>query len=326
MDIAYPCVWAMLEEMAGVVQSLVNLHHAKHTVWTPWPQHRLLGCIASNFTYGSEVTLTFQWEVFLEIWIFLTPQLRTETMFIPTLGSHCWMCEKAMECRVVYIGRRRRLGGGLFVPWEGKHNSTQRKHILLLGDYCVVSHPFFKENRMHLICVPGSQFHTYDRQMSVISQDIAQNIHKRFINFFYTHEVDTMVFTRTTITMMMRLHLYLPRASDSLIACLRTPRSLWSTPLWGSSLNSVSKDGYTYDWYSARPQKQPESKLSPSLSSLIMWGSRPLLTLSTADQSVLHSAVVAHFHHSLRKTSEELWTQPCMCWLGTIPHFRGVIA
>jgi hypothetical protein len=27
---------------------------------------------------------------------------------------------------------------------------------------------------MHLICVPGSQFHTYDRLMSVISQDIAQ--------------------------------------------------------------------------------------------------------------------------------------------------------
>jgi hypothetical protein len=32
---------------------------------------------------------------------------------------------------------------------------------------------FSEENRMHLICVPGSQSHTYDRLMSVISQDIA---------------------------------------------------------------------------------------------------------------------------------------------------------
>jgi hypothetical protein len=47
---------------------------------------------------------------------------------------------------------------------------------------------FSEENRMHLICVPGSQFHTYDRLMSVISQDIAQNVQKRFINFYYTHE------------------------------------------------------------------------------------------------------------------------------------------
>jgi hypothetical protein len=41
---------------------------------------------------------------------------------------------------------------------------------------------------MHLICVPRSKFHTYDRLMSVISQDITQNIQKRFINFYYTHE------------------------------------------------------------------------------------------------------------------------------------------
>jgi hypothetical protein len=32
------------------------------------------------------------------------------------------------------------------------------------------------------------KFHTYDRLMSVISQDIAQNVQKRFINFYYTHE------------------------------------------------------------------------------------------------------------------------------------------
>jgi hypothetical protein len=42
-----------------------------------------------------------------------------------------------------------------------------------------------------------------------------------------------------------------------------------------------------------------------------MWGSRPLLTVSTADRSVLHSAEVVHFHHSSRKSSEELWTPPC---------------
>jgi hypothetical protein len=31
-------------------------------------------------------------------------------------------------------------------------------------------------------------FHTYDRLMSAISQDIAQNVQKRFINFYYTHK------------------------------------------------------------------------------------------------------------------------------------------
>jgi hypothetical protein len=41
---------------------------------------------------------------------------------------------------------------------------------------------------MHLISVPGSEFHTYDRLMSVISQNNAQNVQKRFINFYYTHE------------------------------------------------------------------------------------------------------------------------------------------
>jgi hypothetical protein len=36
--------------------------------------------------------------------------------------------------------------------------------------------------------VLGSEFHAYDRQMSVISQDIAQNVQKTFINFYYIHE------------------------------------------------------------------------------------------------------------------------------------------
>ena len=44
-----------------------------------------------------------------------------------------------------------------------------------------------------------------------------------------------------------------------------------------------------------------------------MWGSKPLLTVSTADISVLHSAEVVHFHHNSRKSSEELWIQPCIC-------------
>ena len=41
-----------------------------------------------------------------------------------------------------------------------------------------------------------------------------------------------------------------------------------------------------------------------------MWGSKPLVTVSTADISVLHSAKVVHFHHNSRKSSEELCTQP----------------
>jgi hypothetical protein len=114
---------------------------------------------------------------------------------------------------------------------------------------------FSKENRMHLICVPGSQFHTYDRLMSVISQNNAKNVQKRFINFYYTHEGRleglytnngnyedvTPSISSTGIWLVDRI--------------LRTPHSRWSTPLQGSPLNSVSKDEYTYGWYSARPQK-----------------------------------------------------------------------
>jgi hypothetical protein len=64
---------------------------------------------------------------------------------------------------------------------------------------------FSVENRMHLICVPGSQFHTYDKLMSVISQDIAQNVQKGLLTFITLTRVDMKVFTRTTITMKMRL-------------------------------------------------------------------------------------------------------------------------
>jgi hypothetical protein len=113
---------------------------------------------------------------------------------------------------------------------------------------------FSIENRMHLICVPGSQFHTYDRLMSVISQDIPQNVQKRFINFYYTHDgrhegLYTNIDSYEDAT---------PSSSSTgfwlVDRILRTPRSQWSTPLQGS-LNSVSKDEYTYGWYSARPQE-----------------------------------------------------------------------
>jgi hypothetical protein len=72
---------------------------------------------------------------------------------------------------------------------------------------------------MHLICVPGSQFLTYDRLMSVISQDTAQKTYRKgLLTFITLTMVDTKVFTRTTITMKTRLHLHLPHASDWLIA------------------------------------------------------------------------------------------------------------
>jgi hypothetical protein len=41
---------------------------------------------------------------------------------------------------------------------------------------------FSEENRMHLICVPGSQFPTYDRLMSVISQNNAQIVQKLLLH------------------------------------------------------------------------------------------------------------------------------------------------
>jgi lipid II:glycine glycyltransferase (peptidoglycan interpeptide bridge formation enzyme) len=47
---------------------------------------------------------------------------------------------------------------------------------------------FSEENRMHIICVPGLEFHTYDRLMSAISQNNAQNVQKIFTNFYYTHD------------------------------------------------------------------------------------------------------------------------------------------
>jgi hypothetical protein len=71
---------------------------------------------------------------------------------------------------------------------------------------------------MHLICVPGSQFHTYDRLMSVISQYIAQNLQKRFINFYYTHEVRHEGLYTNKDNYEDATPLHLPQASDWLIA------------------------------------------------------------------------------------------------------------
>jgi hypothetical protein len=68
------------------------------------------------------------------------------------------------------------------------HVARTVRHACKLPPLGLCHTRFSVENRMHLICVPGSQFHTYDRLMSVISQDIAQNVQKKFINFYYTRE------------------------------------------------------------------------------------------------------------------------------------------
>jgi hypothetical protein len=91
--------------------------------------------------------------------------------------------------------------------------------------------------------------------MSVISQNNAQNVQKKFINFYYTHEgrleglyTNNYIYEDAT-----------PSSSSTGIwlvdRILRSPRSRWSTPFRGSPLNSVSKDEYTYGWYLARPQE-----------------------------------------------------------------------
>jgi hypothetical protein len=149
---------------------------------------------------------------------------------------------------------------------------------------------------------------------------------KGLLTFITLTRVDTKVFTRATITMKTRLHLHLPQASDWLIASsellvvdevFQSGVLLWT----GWSRMSTLMVG-TQQCH----RNNLKAILNPSLGSLIKWGSKPLLTVSTAGRSVLHSAEVAHFHHSSCKSPEELWTKPCMCWSGTIPHFLGVIA
>jgi hypothetical protein len=89
----------------------------------------------------------------------------------------------------------------------------------------------------------------------VISRNNAQIVQKRFINFYYTHEgrheglyTNNDNYEDTTS--------YLSSTGIRLVdRILRIPRSRWSTPLRDSPLNSVSKDEYTYGWYSARPQE-----------------------------------------------------------------------
>jgi hypothetical protein len=111
LDIAYPCIWAELEATTKVIPSLVHLHHAKLTVWTPRPQHRLLRCVASNFTHQTEVILAFEWEIGFEIWRLLMPQLRTEIVFIPTPRSHCWMLwEEGNEVNGATYRQKKKVG------------------------------------------------------------------------------------------------------------------------------------------------------------------------------------------------------------------------
>jgi hypothetical protein len=91
--------------------------------------------------------------------------------------------------------------------------------------------------------------------MSVLSQDIAQNVQKRFINFYYTNEGRP----EGLYTNNDSYEDATPSSSSTgfwlVDRILRTPRSRWSTPLRDSSLNNVSKDEHTYGWSSARPQE-----------------------------------------------------------------------
>jgi hypothetical protein len=140
VDIAYPCIWVVPEATTGVFPSLVHLHHAKLTVWTPRPQHCLLQCVASNITHWSEVTLAFQWEIGFKILWLVMPELRTEILFIPTPGSHCWMLWE--EGNKVNGGtyRKKEVGWVVGPSIHGKGNEvvTQRKHTLVLWHYRIV--------------------------------------------------------------------------------------------------------------------------------------------------------------------------------------------
>jgi hypothetical protein len=123
LDIAYPCIWVVPKATTGVIPSLVHLHHAELTVWTPRPQHCLLRCVASNITHQSEVTLAFQWEIGFEIFWLLMPQSRTKLCPSPLHEAIIECCEKKpMEWMVVYI-EGGWLGGGPFDLWEGKRSS-----------------------------------------------------------------------------------------------------------------------------------------------------------------------------------------------------------
>jgi hypothetical protein len=121
VDIACPCIWVVPEVTTKVVPSLVHLHHAKLTVWTPRPQHRLLRCVASNITHRSEVTLAFQWEIGFEIFWLLMPQLKLKPCSSPLHEDIVQCCEmKEIEWMVLHIGRRRRLAGWWALRSVGK--------------------------------------------------------------------------------------------------------------------------------------------------------------------------------------------------------------
>jgi hypothetical protein len=137
VDIAYSCIWVVPEATTGVVPSLVHLHHAELTMWTPRPQHRLLRCVASNITHWSEVTLAFQWEIGYGIFWLLMPQLRTETVSIPTPWSHCLMLWEESNGVNGATYRHKEGGSAVGPSIRGKGNEvvTRRKHTLVLGHY-----------------------------------------------------------------------------------------------------------------------------------------------------------------------------------------------
>jgi hypothetical protein len=173
---------------------------------------------------------------------------------------------------------------------------------------------------MHLICVPGLEFHTYGRQMSVISQDIAQNIQKRFINFYYTHEGRhcSKLWWCDSIFIFHR-HQTEDRMPQNSSKSLK-----YSTPGFSSEQR---RQGWVHLWLVLNKAIEITGKQIKSIFKFINHVRvQGILDHEHGWYPILHSTEIAHFHHSSRKSSEELWTQPCRCWSGTIPHFWGMIA
>jgi hypothetical protein len=69
------------------------------------------------------------------------------------------------------ILQRTMTGWRMCIDYRKLNKAMKKDHFPLpFIDEMLECHTRFSvENRMHLICVPGSQFHTYDRLMSVIS-------------------------------------------------------------------------------------------------------------------------------------------------------------
>jgi hypothetical protein len=67
--------------------------------------------------------------------------------------------------------------------------------------------------------------------------------------------------------------------------------------------------------------KPNQTKPNPSQVPLIMWGSMPLMTVSTTVITVLHSAEVVHVPYELWLSSDR---RILVVWVSTLTHFRGV--